>query len=198
MSAPVDALLAQIEREFRAPHPGDAFLQGSHDGPEPAQEVAALAGCRDWRTLTPSVLDECWSAIGFLSEAGLRFFLPAWLAADVRTQLQTADPAFHLTHGFSELRVATREPGGERIEHRSGGDVLLGPRRYGAITWRDATRHRLAVFCREEAAVIVDYLRMCGEQARTPDEPARIAAALDDFWLERARTAPRRADLGEE
>jgi hypothetical protein len=73
--------------------------------------------------------------------------------------------------------------------------VLLNPRRYGAIVWRDHARFRLSVFSREEAAAIVSYLRWRADADRGGDDRRRIAVALEEFWVERARHAPTSAQL---
>jgi hypothetical protein len=187
-----DPLIERITRVFTAPHPGDRFLQGSFDGCEPYEVVAAFVGRTDWRGLDAPFLDAHHDALAFFSEAGLRFYLPAYLVADLRDELMTADPAFGLIHGFSELAV---DLAGDGRGHRSGGSVLLGARRFGAITWEDTMRHRLSVFCREEAAAIVAYLEVRRERDTLGTEVARIDAALRAFWIPRSRTAPERAAL---
>lgn len=177
------------------PYPGDAFLQGSFEGEEPFTEIGAFVGLRDWTAIEAAFLDEHYSALSFFSEAGLRFFLPAYLCADVRDELQTADPLFGLIHGFSIMEFTTTNPDGSPVTHRSGGGVLLNPGRYGAMTWEDASRHRLSVFCREEASGIVAYLRWRRGRDDVLDEIGRIDAALTRFWNERAANAPSRSDL---
>jgi hypothetical protein len=183
MSHETDALVEMIRKAFgRTPHPGDPFLQGSHDGCEPYDEIAHFKGKPDWTALDPDFLDARYCALSFFSEGAFRFYLPAYLVADVRRLLRTADPAFHLTHGFSDSTVA----------HRSGGTRLLNPRRYGAMTWEDYARYRLSVFSREEAVAIVAYLRW----RREPE--TMIDAALTRFWEERARSAPLAGELADE
>jgi hypothetical protein len=112
--------------------------------------------------------------------------------ADLRDELMTADPLLGLIHGFSAMAV---DLPGDGVAHRSGGPGLLGPRRYGAITWEDASRHRLSVFCREEAAAVADYLRWRRDRDEIGLDVPRVDAALDAFWSARARSAPTRADL---
>ncbi len=192
----VSALVTHITEAFRAtPYPGDPFLQGSHEGDEPFAIAAAFAGQTDWTQLAPSFLDEHYTALSFLSEAGFRFFLPAYLCADVRGELHTADPLFALIHGFSVLQVEIPHDDGSVTRHRSGGDILLGPARYGAMTWDDASRHRLAVFCREEATAIVAYVQWRATREDSTHDAPRITAALDRFWRDRAEHAPTHADL---
>lgn len=190
-----DTLIAAIEATFTCEYPGDHFLQGSFEGCEPYDEVWAFVGITDWRSPDAAFLDQRYCAPPFFSEAGFRFFLPAYLVADLRDALRTADPVFWLTHGFSDLAVDTIGTDGQPISHRSGGTVLLGPRRYGAITWEDVSRHRLSVFCREEATMIIEYLRHRGARDELGRDTPRIHAAIERFWDVRAMTAPARAQL---
>ncbi len=191
-----DELVALITAAFRdTPHPGDAVLQGSFEGDEPFAIAAAFAGKHNWGEPTAAFLDQHYTALSFLSEAGLRFWLPAYLCADVRGELKTADPLFGLIHGFSVMQVELPNDAGEVTLHRSGGDVLLGPPRYGAMTWEDASRHRLSVFCREEAAAIVAYLHWRTRHDDSVHEAPRITVALDRFWRDRAEHAPTHTDL---
>ena len=154
-----DALAGRIRAAFAdGRYPGDAFLVGSRDGCEPYDVVSNFFGRQEWWTLAPGFLDAHYEALSFFSEAGFRFFIPAYLIADLNGQLNTADPTFHLTHGFrmSEFDY----PGVARtFVRRTGGASLLNPRRYGAMTWEDYARFRLSVFSREECVTIVDYLR---------------------------------------
>jgi hypothetical protein len=185
-----EAVIAAVRRAFETTaHPGDAFLQGSHEGCEPAEEVGPFRGRTDWRDIDATLLDAHAGALSFFSEGGFRFFLPAYLVADLRGQLSAADPLFHLTHGFSDIEVGA--PTKTRVfVIRSGRSVLLNPRRYGAMRFFDHARFRLSVFTREEAAAIVGYLTYKRDQDADGLYRKAIDAALTGFWLERAREAP--------
>ena len=183
-------VMEQIHTAFQAlEFPGEGFLQGSFEGTEPYDEVAPFRGQTNWQTLEATFLDAHASALSFFSEAGFRFFLPAYLLADLNDQLQTADPVFHLTHGFFEFSV-TVPAGGRVFVRKSGKSVLINPRRYGAMTVSDYARYRLSIFTREEASAIVAYLEF--KRDHDPDglDSARVEAALESFWRERARSAP--------
>jgi hypothetical protein len=188
-----EALIAHIRQAFASMvYPGDRFLLGSNEGCEPYDEVSQFFGCTDWTALAPEMLDARYCALSFFSEIGFRFFLPAYLIADVRQQLRTADPVFHLTHGF--YRFSHDYQGHTRSFTRSvGGSTLINPRRYGGTSWEDHYRFRLAVFCREEAAAIVDYLEF-RKRLDEFDAPA-IEAALSAFWYRRAAVAPTAAEI---
>ena len=179
-----------IRETFReTTHPGDAFLVGSREGCEPTEVIAPFMGVTDWGQVAAEVLDGNSDALSFFSEGGFRFFLPAYLIADLEGRLQTADPVFHLTHGFSDtvVRVPTKA---RMYEKTIGKSALLNPRRYGAMTFYDYARYRLSIFTREEAGAIVAYLEYRREADADGIETSSITAALDGFWRERAATAP--------
>ena len=114
--------------------------------------------------------------------------------AAVQGQLQTADPVFHLTNGFFDRQV--RVPVGSRtFEQRIGKSAFVNPRRYGAMTWHDFARCKLAVFTREEAAAIVVYLEWRRDADGSGMEREEIDAALDGFWRIQAEKAPTQAAL---
>lgn len=185
-------VIAKIREAFGAnEYPG--FLQGSSDGCEPNEETSAFEDRRDWQAIEADFLDAHSVALSFFSEAGFRFYLPAYLIADLNGQLRTADPLFHLTHGFSELEVKVPTRAAVFIR-RTGKSEFINPRRYGAATWYDRARYRLSVFPREEVSAIVAYLKFKREYS-DGSVTAQIEAALNLFWLEREETAPLAASL---
>lgn len=189
------SLIALIQQAFQeTEHPGDAFLQGSNEGCEPAEVTAPFKGGRHWSQIDSALLDPNYTALSFFSEGGFRHFLPAYLIADVNGQLQTADPVFHLTNGFLDRNV-TVPVGSRTFEKVIGKSGFVNPRRYGAMTWHDYARHKLAVFTREEARAIVAYLEWKREREATGLEREEIDAALDGFWRRRVREAPAQATL---
>src|SRR5215213_1168630 len=98
-----EAIIEKIQRAFAGnEHPGGRYLQGSFEGCEPYEEVGPVENEEDWRSIEAVFLDGHASALSFFSEAGFRFFLPAYLISDLRGLLYTADPLFHLIHGFSD------------------------------------------------------------------------------------------------
>jgi Family of unknown function (DUF6714) len=185
-----DEVLHKIRTVFGSnEYPGDGFLQGSTEGCEPYDEVGPFQGRTDWESIEPSFLDAHAGALSFFSEAGLRFFLPAFLIADIQEELKTADPLISLTYGFSDLEVRVTINNREFVV-RNGKSELLNPRRYGASTFLDYVRFRLSIFTREEAQAIVAYLEYRRDaDARSPDR-ARIDAALNEYWRQRATNAP--------
>jgi hypothetical protein len=195
LSEDLAALVQRIRDGFsRTPHPGDDYLQASREGCEPEEAVAPFRGVTHWSSIPSSLLDAQYTALSFFAEGAFRFFVPAFLVADVRSELQTADSVFHLTGGFHE--VAIEVPIGA-VSHvrRSGGAVPMNPRRYGAVTYEDYARFRLAVFSREECAAIVSYLAWRRDRDTTGLDARAIDAALAAFWTARAQHAPTTAEL---
>jgi len=188
MSDP-SAIIEKIQLAFGdSVYPGDAYLQGSFEGDEPFDEVEPFKGHTDWKSLEPVFLDAHAGALSFFTPAAFRFYLPAYLVADLHVELKTADPEFHLTHGFSDNTVEIPTP--IRLFKRTiGKSELVNPRRYGAMTFHDYARYLLSVFTREEAAAIVSYLKYCHDTAEHVFQKQPIQAALEAFWLERAQNA---------
>jgi hypothetical protein len=170
-------------------YPGDGFLLGSFEGCEPFDEVAPFKGKTDWRTIDAAFLDGHACALSFFSEAGFRFFLPAYLVADLQGKIRTADPLFDLTHGFSDSSVEV--PTKTRVfTRRLGKSVFLNPRRYGGMTWYDYARYRSSVFTKEEAKAIVAYLGYKRDSDSSGLDKGNREGALESYWIERSLNAP--------
>ena len=168
-----EALKAQIRQAFSGVEfPGDWCLRASNEGDEPYLLEQEFKGKTDWQALDAAFLDRApdgySSALSFFSDEAFRFYLPAYLIADVDGRLESANPVFHLTHGLTDTARAER----------------INPRRYGERTWFEAARHRLAVFDKAQAMAIVAYL----EFKREADELARasIDQALANYWRRRS------------
>ena len=87
------------------PRPANAELRGSSEGDEPWLVQEEFSDKHDWRALDAAFLDRApqglSSALSFFSREAFRYFLPAFLIADLDDSLETADPAFHLWHGLT-------------------------------------------------------------------------------------------------
>ncbi len=188
--ADAQRVILKIREAFReTEHPGDTFLQGSQEGCEPAEATAPFKGIAHWTQVDPAILDPNYTALSFLSEGGFRHFLPAFLVADLEEKLQTADPIFYLTNGFSD-KVVTLPIGSAHSEKTIGKSAFVNPTRYGAMTWQDHARAQLSIFTREEANAIVAYLEYKREADPHGLNREEINAALDGFWRDRAKQAP--------
>src|SRR5262249_27990453 len=141
-----EAVIEQIVSAFSGTtYPGDWCLRAGGEGDEPYLVEQAFKGKTDWRAVDPAFVDRApdgfASALSFFSDEAFRFYLPAYLIADLRGQLQYSSPVFHVTHGLDD---GTR-------------DGRVNPRRYGERTWFEHARHKFAMFTKPEAAAIVAY-----------------------------------------
>jgi Family of unknown function (DUF6714) len=166
------SVIAQIAAAFGGvEYPGDWCLRGSSEGDEPYLVEREFRGKTDRNALDPAWLDRApdgfASALSFFSDEAFHFYLPAYLIADLRGQLQYSDPVHHLTHGLDDSSRHER----------------INPRRYGERTWFEHARHQFAMFSKQEAAAIVAYLTL----KRTADEfeRGRIDQALKNYWYDR-------------
>jgi hypothetical protein len=152
-------------------YPGDWCLRGSNDGDEPYLLAEEFKCKTDWQSLDAGFIDQAPAGYGtalcFFSDEAFRFYLPAYLIADIDGQLQQHDPSFHLTHGLSDQ---TR-------------NELINSRRYGERTWFELRRYKFSMFSSLEVKAIVAYLKWCSDT----DECSRetIDQALTNYWNRR-------------
>ena len=169
------AIKAMIRAAFAGvEYPGDWCLRGSSEGEEPLLLEREFKGKTDWGSLDADFLDKApaghGSALSFFSDEALRFYLPAYLVADLDGRLERQDPVFHLTHGLTN--GAQRE--------------RVNPRRYGERTWFEASAYRFSVFNPEQCKAIVRYLRFKLETDQSGFDKSQIEEALRNYWEARA------------
>ena len=159
----------QIRRAFAsAQRPPNGALHGSIEGDEPLLIEEDFRDQHDWRGLDADFLDQApkgfASALSFFSDDALRYFLPAYLIADLDDRLNRVDLASHLSLGFIDEAKIT----------------AVNPRRYGTLTRFEAQQERFSNLRPEEAAAIVAYL----EHKAVTDEfnRAEILQALANYW----------------
>lgn len=171
-----DRVIAQVEKAFAAvEYPGDWCLRDSNEGEEPYRVTKDFAGRDDWHVLEPAFLDQApegWgTALSFFSDEAFHFYLPAYLVADIKDDLEHVDPVFHLTHGLDDASK----------------NVPINPRRYGLRTWFDHAHHKFAMFNGAEVRAIVAYLALCKDKERYLFERERIDEALTNYWYQRSK-----------
>ena len=166
----LEALKAQVREAFaETPPPDPCSLRGSSEGDEPFLLEEEFRDVPDWRLVDTFFLDQApdgfGSALSFFSSEALRYYLPAYLLADLDGALRQADPLFHLWCGLDDERR----------------DEPVNERRYGGWTWLEAVSERFSGFSAGEIEAIVAYLRYKAEE----DELNRpkIEQALRNYWL---------------
>ena len=120
-----EAVKSLIRQTFSTvEYPGDWCLRGSNEGDEPYELEDQFKGKTDWQTLEASFLDQASGGLSFFSDEAFRFFLPAFLIADIGGGLCDVEPVYHLCHGLDDFGKVEK----------------VNPRRYGERTWFEA-RH---------------------------------------------------------
>jgi hypothetical protein len=168
----VAALARRVRAAFAdVTYPGDDRLTDSFD-----DEAEALArdfrGHDDWTALDADFLNQApegWgSALSFFSGEALRFYLPAYLVADLEGTLLIGDPTTRL------CAFVTPMVEGKRLAKFYGGGTL-----------GEHARTQFALFDATQVAVIVDYLWWKLEQGYDPT----VEQALEHYWLPRAEAS---------
>jgi hypothetical protein len=170
----LDDLRARIRDAFAAtPAPDPARLRGSDEGDEPYLLEVEFADVPDWRTLGAAFIDRApagfGSALSFFSDEAFRYYLPAFLLADLDGVLQQADPLFHLWHGLTDGQ----------------GSTPVNDLRFGGWAWFDAVAARFERFTKGEADAIVAYMRYKADHDELGLDRPMIQQALQNYWLSR-------------
>ncbi|MEL7331771.1 MAG: DUF6714 family protein [Cyanobacteria bacterium J06560_2] len=147
-------------------------IADSNEGDEPERLRQEFAKVPAWDSLTPAFLDKTpggyGSALSFFSDEAFRYYLPAYLIADLEKSLKCANPVFQLTHGLDDSSALKR----------------VNPRRYGDRTFDDLARHRFSLFTLQQCAAIGTYLQY--KAAKDTFSASPIQSALNNYWLGRA------------
>lgn len=164
-------LISRIEQAFAdVTYPGDEDLTDSTYGEEPAALVEEFRGKTDWRQLDPEILDQApdgWaSALSFFSASALRFYLAAYLIADLRGLLKSSDPAIRLCASLTPL-----------------GEKKKIAKMWGGGTMGQRARAEFDTYDTEKVSVIVAYLWWKLEALGGHDDT--IEQALENYWLYR-------------
>jgi hypothetical protein len=166
-------LIDQITTAFvKTEYPGDWCIVSSNEGSEPSETAAAFKGKRERYSIDPKLLDNApkglSSALSFFSDEAFRFFLPAYMIADIRKELHQVNVLFHLTHGLTDKTC----------------NKAVNPIRYGRRTWLDTQSYKFAMFSKEEAAAIIAYLHFKTKKMNDFNHD-NIDQALKNYWNSR-------------
>jgi hypothetical protein len=179
-----EEIIAQITTAFDATrYPGDHELCGSEMGDEPAEYAMEFRGL-DWRTIHPDFLSHHYASLSFFSNPAFRYFLPAYLIADLMGTDTSATPVFHLTRGVDGVDESAQmrqwAQSGELSDEVS---ALLLEQSNSAkkFDWYQIAVEKFSHFTALEREAIVAFLRYSRS-----DEFAResIDNALERYWLQ--------------
>lgn len=169
MTNPSELLLA-IHEVFPARRPKGLALATRGVDIEPIQARREFIDKDDWTLLNDQWLDKNGILYLFLSKEAQRFYLPAFLTADIRTGLQSFDPRWHLID-WLVAPDRLKPVGGWFKDPKS-------PFEHGLECWTPLAPN--------QASVVVEYLRW--KAALDPELPSsmRTEDALEMYWLAHA------------
>ncbi|HMK42985.1 MAG TPA: DUF6714 family protein [Dissulfurispiraceae bacterium] len=162
----------QIRAAFENTPPLDSScLRDSSEGDEPFLLEAEFQHVPDWRQVDVAFIDQApdgfGSALSFFSNKAFRYYLPAYLLADLRDELQQANPLLHLWHGLVDGQL----------------DIPVNERRYGSWTWLEAMADQFQNFSPAEVTAIVAYLGYKAKHDELGLDRPMIEQALRNYWL---------------
>ncbi|MCA9261424.1 MAG: hypothetical protein KDA61_19545 [Planctomycetales bacterium] len=138
----------------------------------------AKGAVESWHDVDANLLEQLFdgpaATLSLLTDEAFRFFLPAFLLADIDDRLAMADPAAQLCQGFDD---ATQ-------------DTLAHPLRYGKRTCRDDAVHRFAMLDDEQAEAVAAYLKFKRDGAMGREAKV-LSQALSRYWTPRMAAVTR-------
>ncbi len=170
-----ESIKQQIRDAFaRAQCSGSWSVCDHYEDEESKMLRKEFANKPDWRKLEPEFLDEApggrGSALGLFSDEAFRYYLPAFLIADLDERLQRVDPVIQLCNGLND---------------ESTFDESTSPR-LSVRAWFEPSLHRFAVFSSDQCAAITAYLDY--RKSRSSFDRSMIQSALKSYWSDRAGT----------
>jgi hypothetical protein len=150
-------------------YPGDDNLRRGDLGFEPYLVEDEFRGKSDWAVLDADFLDQSpeglSSALSFLSDDAFRFYIPAYMIADLDRKLKRVDPVFHLVYNLDD-------PSGPRSDLQD---------RHNENTPFESAANRFRAFTPEEASAVEAYLTY--QKSYTTEEGRHeIEMALANYW----------------
>lgn len=166
-----ERLIEEILAAF--PHLRPAYQVDLAENPvreEPAKLQAEFLDLVDWTTIGSEQLDTApdgyGSALSFLTPAAARFYIPAFMRADVLDGLNYVTPSVALANGFDNQ--TWRQPIGGTADG----------------TWTERAQERWGALTSAQVAVIVRYLEFVVQRDGV-GVSAAVLEALSRYWLPR-------------
>lgn len=159
------ALIEKITLAFSATnYPGDDYIIEPSYGDEPLLVHHHFRGQNEWQKLTPEWMD-LDGALSFFSDNAFRYYLPAFMIADINAVLQLNDPVVRLCWPLTE-QVQSKKIA----------------QSYGSLTIGEKARNCFDAFTPEQAYAIVDYLKYKLEHDKFN---FTLQQGLENYWLKR-------------
>jgi hypothetical protein len=160
-------LIQKISAAFsEVEYPGDDSLVDDSYGDEPDLVRNHFVGHNDWKNLTYEFLDFD-GALSFLSDKAFRFYIPAFIIADIDEKLDYNDPTVRLCWSL------TPQSENEKIAKIWGGGTM-----------GERARKCFDEFPKEQVSAIVSYLNW---RLSHDEYNCVIEQAMSNYWLKREK-----------
>ncbi len=170
----VEDILDEI-REAWPPEATPFRIVDAYEGDEPRLLAEEFASGPRWDSLEPEFLDSTpdgyGSALSFFGQEAFRYYIAAFMKADLEESLERVDPVFALTYGLSD--AVRNEP--------------VNPMRFGEQTWFHVKQAGFSLFDKRQVACIVHFLEFKESRCEFPDDAAEIRQALLNYWKPRVK-----------
>ena len=109
------------------------------------------------------------SGLSFFADEAFRYYIGAYMIADLTEGLEKADPVFSLTHGLDDTSYSEK----------------INPLRFGEQEWYDLCRSNFSMFDSSQVSCIISYLE--NNQNEDDFSEASINQALKRYWKPRLK-----------
>ena len=185
MAASADEVIAKIKGAFPAKRPpGLALIEpewSRFPGDEYEDVENTFRDLDDWTAIDVSVLvrSEHMEIRAFMSDAALRFYIPAYMVADLQGKMTFTDPSFSLIIGFDDQASERRHELATQLHAKWG---MAPPKKF---TFGDLARRRWTQLDSIQVEAVVAYLEWIIERDG-PLVAEDVAEALATYWHPRA------------
>ena len=167
-----EEIIQKIEKAFADNiFPGDDNL-ASYSYEEGELIKRHFSGQNDWRNLSADFIDKD-GALAFFSNEAYRFFLPAYMIADIKGHLEWNDPSVSLCWNL------TPQYGNQKIAEIWGGGTMA-----------EQAKKCFEPLTHEQVSAIISYLRWkmnveLEDEFYISQNLLCISQALENYWLKR-------------
>lgn len=164
-----DKLIQKIVQAFsEVEFPGNDNLVAQSYGEEPDLVKNHFSGQGSWNKLTPDFLDFD-GALSFFSDEAFRFYIPAFMIADINEKLEYNDPSVRLCWSL------TPQSENEKIAKVWGGGTV-----------GERAKECFEDFTEAQVNAIISYLHW---KLLQDEDDLIIEQSLKNYWLKRIKNS---------
>lgn len=145
----------------------------SNEGEEPELLAKEFSKKPKWNSLKPDFLDSTpdgyGTALCFFGNEAFRYYIAAFMIADINSKLNCVTPSRHLTHGLTNDTK----------------DEKINPLRFGEKTWFNACQSKFSLFNKNQISCIIEYLKFMSDADPFNNNPTETKESISNYWKPR-------------